>query len=188
MIPEYAGCSINIVQVSQPSGIGNADTTRISITPSETERRDKSKVRNSTPRAEGLKHLATSQSADRSACRLSIHSPSPSQVVERRSGSPFSLRVAVEDEPDRQLGPAQVGHAGIDEGVQHLEAKPRLTSRSSSPTGLCRGVSSHRTGNSIRMPKTPNSFRISQPAESSFCLDIRPDSTCKPVTALKSLL
>ena len=70
------------------------------------------------PSPDNLKHLAASQSADRPACRLTIHSPSPSQVVERRSGDSIPLRVAVENEPDRQLGPAQVGHAGIDEGVQ----------------------------------------------------------------------
>jgi hypothetical protein len=71
-----------------------------------------------------LKHLLASKSADRSACRLPIHPPSPSKFVERSSGGPVSLRVTVKNEPDRQLGPAQVGHAGIDEGVQKLEAKP----------------------------------------------------------------
>jgi hypothetical protein len=56
------------------------------------------------PASDNLKHLAASQSADRSVCRLSIHAPSPSQVVERRPGGAVSLGVAIEDEPDRQLG------------------------------------------------------------------------------------
>jgi hypothetical protein len=71
-----------------------------------------------------LKHFAASQSADRSARRLSVHPPSPSQVVERSSGVPVSLRVAVENEPDRQLAAAQIRHADVNKGVEKFEAKP----------------------------------------------------------------
>jgi hypothetical protein len=55
---------------------------------------------------------------------LSIHAASPSQVVERCSGGPVPFGIAVEREPNRQLGPTQIGHAGIDEGVERLEPKP----------------------------------------------------------------
>jgi hypothetical protein len=67
-----------------------------------------------SPSPDDLKHLAASQSADRSGCCLTIHSPTPSQVVERRSGDTVSLGVAVENHPHRQLSAAQVSHAGID--------------------------------------------------------------------------
>jgi len=73
-------------------------------------------VQSSAP--DNLEHVAAGESADRSACRLSIDPPSPSQVVERSADGSISFRVAEEDEPDRRLGPAQVDHAGIDEGVQ----------------------------------------------------------------------
>jgi hypothetical protein len=87
------------------------------------------------PASDNLKHLAASQSADRSACRLSIHPPSPSQVVERRPGGAVSLCVTIKREPNRQLGPAQVSHAGIDEGVEKLEAQPRSSLACRPPGG-----------------------------------------------------
>jgi hypothetical protein len=64
-----------------------------------------------------LKHFPASQSADRSTYSLSVHPPSPSEVVERSSGGPVSFRVAVEDEPDHRLAAAQVSHIYIDESV-----------------------------------------------------------------------
>src|SRR5271157_2073248 len=82
-----------------------------------------------------LEHLAASQSADRSACRLAIHSAPSSDVAERSAGGPVSLRIAVEREPDRQLAPAQPGHAGIDEGIEKLEAKPGSSLRGLPPGG-----------------------------------------------------
>src|SRR5271157_4188687 len=82
-----------------------------------------------------LEHLAASQSADRSACRLAIHSAPASDVAKRSAGGPVSLRIPVQREPDRQLAPAQVGHAGIDKGVEKLEAKPRNPLRGLPPGG-----------------------------------------------------
>jgi hypothetical protein len=41
----------------------------------------------------------------------------PGQVGERRPGDPVGLGVAVEGQPDRQLGARQLGHAFVDEGV-----------------------------------------------------------------------
>src|SRR5208337_3441502 len=86
------------------------------------------------PSPQHLEHSAAGQSADRSAWRLAIHSAPPSDVAERSAGGPVALCVAVQREPDRQLAPAQLGHAGIDEGVEKLEAKPGNPLRSL-PTG-----------------------------------------------------
>ena len=82
-----------------------------------------------------LEHLPVSQSADRSGCRLAIDAGPAGDVAKRGSGGPAWLCVTVQDEPERQLGPAQVGHAGIDEGVEKLEAKPGNPLRSLPPGG-----------------------------------------------------
>jgi hypothetical protein len=81
------------------------------------------------PTSEHSKHPAASESADRSGCGLTIYSQSPSEVVERRSGRPVALCVSIENEPHDKLGPIQLGHAGIDEGVERFDPKPRLTLR-----------------------------------------------------------
>ena len=87
------------------------------------------------PPSKHLEHLAAGELADRSGCRLPIHARSPGDVVERSVGGPARLRVAIENEPERQLGPAQVGHAGIDECVKKLEAKPGSSLRGLPPGG-----------------------------------------------------
>src|SRR5262245_45356271 len=51
--------------------------------------------------------LPAGEPAECLACRLPVHPAPKGQVVERRSGGPVVLRVNVEDEPDRQFGPAQ---------------------------------------------------------------------------------
>ena len=55
------------------------------------------------PAPDNLEHATAGQSADRSARRLSIHTPSPSHVVERSSGGPVALGVAIQNDPDHQL-------------------------------------------------------------------------------------
>src|SRR5690242_9068528 len=86
-----------------------------------------------TARPDHLEHLPAYEPADRPACGLSVDAGPASQVGERRSGGAVPPRVAVEGEPDRQLAPAQADHAGIDEGVQDLEAKFRATLRGLPP-------------------------------------------------------
>ena len=76
--------------------------------------------------------------ASRPTARLAVWRsipPPSSNITERSAGGPVALIVAVQREPDRQLTPAQVGHAGIDEGVEKLEAKPGNPLRSLPPGG-----------------------------------------------------
>ncbi len=89
-----------------------------------------------------LEHLPAGELVDRSGCHLSIDAGPAADVVERVSDGPARHSVAVQDEPERQLGPAQFGHAGTDEGVQDLDTKGRISLRRLPPGGRV-GVAAH---------------------------------------------
>jgi hypothetical protein len=73
--------------------------------------------------------------ADRSGYRLAIDAGPASNVDQRGLGGPPWLRVAVQDQPNRHFGTAQVGHARINESVEDLEAEPGFALRRLPPGG-----------------------------------------------------
>src|SRR5712692_4243345 len=62
--------------------------------------------------------------------------PGPSSdVIDGCLGSPVRFRVTVEHKPDDGFVRSQLAHSLVNEGIQNLEAKPRLTLRGLPPGG-----------------------------------------------------